>query len=238
MMSRLIFLFSFFIFIAQPGNTAETEIKSASKTKPYEAKNYESLLNTTSGIDKDLLNLHFKLYQGYVKNSNAILQILEELSDKGEELTPQYGALKKNLGWEFDGMLLHEYYFENLGNHQALSPSDPLYLKIEADFGSYDKWKKDFTATGLVRGIGWVVAYIEPKSGRLINEWIEEHHIGHIAAGTPILVMDVFEHAYITQFGLKKEAYIDLFFKNINWEAVSQRFSTRPPMKADHVLQN
>lgn len=191
----------------------------------YQAKNYDHLLGNVKGLDDSLLKMHFKLYEGYVNNSNAVLQKIQNLTSQGQNRTPEFAALKRILGWEFDGMLLHELYFENLGGSQQLNPNDPLYLKMVSDFGSYDEWKKDFVSTGLMRGIGWVVAYIEPKSGRLINEWINEHDLGHLAGGTPILIMDVFEHAYITQFALDRNKYIEVFFNNINWDKASSRFN-------------
>ena len=95
---------------------------------------------------------------------------------------------------------------------------------MQNDFGSYDQWKTDFISTGLMRGIGWVVSYIDPKNGRLINEWINEHNVGHLAGGTPILIMDVWEHAFITQFGLDRNKYIEVFFNNINWKVASKRY--------------
>lgn len=206
---------------------AESEKKVAfelPKDAKYQAKNYDHLLGKITGLDDALLTMHFKLYQGYVNNTNSILQKLQEMVNNGQNKTPEYAGLKRMLGWEFDGMLLHELYFENLGGKKALDKNDPLYAKIEADYGSYDNWKSDFVATGLIRGIGWVVAYIDPKNGRLINEWINEHDLGHLAGGTPILIMDVFEHAYITQFGLERGKYIDVFFNNINWDAVAKRY--------------
>lgn len=191
----------------------------------YTAKNYDYLIGTIDGLDDDLLTMHFKLYQGYVNNSNAVLQKLQELTDKGASRTPEFAGLKRILGWEMDGMILHELYFENLGgNTKQLDSKDPLFTKITNDFGSYDKWKSDFIATGLIRGIGWVVLYVDPKSGRLINTWINEHDLGHLAGGKPLLIMDVFEHAYITQFKLDRAKYIDVFFNNINWKAVSDRY--------------
>jgi Fe-Mn family superoxide dismutase len=194
----------------------------------YEAKNYDHLLGKVAGINDELLKMHFKLYQGYVTNSNAILQKLQELTEQGKNRTPEFAGLKRILGWEFNGMLLHELYFENLGgNHQPLDKNDPLYAKIEKDFGSYEKWKEDFISTGLIRGIGWVIAYVEPKKGQLINEWINEHDLGHLAGAQPLLVMDVFEHAYITQFGLNRADYINVFFNNINWGAVADRYTPR-----------
>lgn len=194
---------------------------------PYQVKNYDHLIGHVKGLDDSLLKMHFKLYEGYVNNTNSVLQKIQNLTNQGQNKTPEFAALKRILGWEFDGMLLHELYFENLGGSQQLNPKDPLFLKMVSDFGGYDQWKKDFISTGLMRGIGWVVAYVEPKNGRLINEWINEHDLGHLAGATPILVMDVFEHAYITQFALDRNKYIEIFFNNIDWNKASARFSKK-----------
>lgn len=190
----------------------------------YEARDFNSLIGNVPGLSDDLLKMHFKLYQGYVTNSNTLLKKIQEMNEKGQNRTPEFAGLKRMLGWEMDGMLLHEYYFENLGKTALLDNKHPLMQKIQQDFGSFDAWKADFVATGAIRGIGWVVSYIEPKQGRLINEWINEHEVGHLAGGTPILIMDVFEHAYITEYGLDRAKYIDVFFNNINWEKVGQRY--------------
>lgn len=192
----------------------------------YEAKNFDKLIGNVPGLNDDLLKMHFKLYQGYVANANKLLDKIRELDEKGENKSPEFAGLKRMLGWEFDGMLLHELYFENLGGNKPLDKNDSLMAKIEADYGSFDKWKSDFVATGLIRGIGWVVSYIEPKQGRLLNEWINEHDVGHLSGGTPILIMDVFEHAYITQYGIDRAKYIDVFFNNIDWNTVSKRYAS------------
>lgn len=218
----------------QPLTAAEPVSKETSSTPSvtlpkYEVKNFDHLLGNIPGLDDALLKMHFKLYEGYVNNTNLILQKLQLLSSTGQNRTPEFAALKRLIGWEFDGMLLHELYFENLGGKTPLDTKDALAAKINQDFGSYEQWKADFIATGLMRGIGWVVAYIEPKNGRLVNEWINEHDLGHLAGGTPILIMDVFEHAYITQFALDRAKYIDVFFANINWEAASKRLTQKQP---------
>lgn len=200
------------------------EVHSQTQTK-YQVKNFDHLIGNIQGLDDALLKMHFKLYEGYVNNTNLILDKLQLLATTGGNRTPEYAALKRILGWEFDGMLLHELYFENMGGKKPLDANSPLYRKMQEDFGSYDQWKLDFVSTGLIRGIGWVVAYIDPKNGRLLNEWINEHDLGHLAGGTPILIMDVFEHAYITQFALDRNKYIEVFFNNINWDVASQRFS-------------
>lgn len=213
--------------MASAQEVMSTETPTVITEKKYEAKNFDHLLGNIAGLDDALLKMHFKLYQGYVTNTNAVLKKLQELTASGQNRTPEFAGLKRILGWEYDGIVLHELYFENLGGKQPLDTNDPLYQKIREDFGSYDQWKADFIATGLMRGIGWVVAYIDPKNGRLINTWINEHDVGHLAGGTPILIMDVFEHAYITQFALERNKYIDVFFNNINWKTVSSRFTKK-----------
>lgn len=189
----------------------------------YTAKNYSHLFGMP-GFTDQLFQMHFKLYEGYVKNANDLLVKLKAMSESGQGSTYEYGALKRRLGWEFDGMRLHELYFSNLGGNGTLDPASPLSRAIIAQFGSFDNWKKDFVSTGMMRGIGWSILYLDPIQGRLVNTWINEHDVGHLAGGTPILIMDVFEHAYMPQFGLDRAKYIDAFFKNIDWKAPELRF--------------
>lgn len=192
----------------------------------FYAKNFDYLLGKTPGIDKNLLEMHFKLYQGYVNNTNSLALELQNLEAAGKSRSFEYGALKRRFGWEYDGMILHELYFSNMGYTTKLSSRDLLYQHIVRDFGSFDAWLSDFKATGLIRGIGWVVLYKDPIEGRLFNVWINEHPTNHLAGGEPILVLDVWEHAYLTQYGLDRAAYIDAFIKNINWDVVSRRYSS------------
>jgi superoxide dismutase, Fe-Mn family len=187
----------------------------------YTAKDYSALIGLP-GFSETLLKNHFTLYQGYVTNTNKVLDTLDAMLKDGKAGTPEYAELKRRLGWEFDGMRLHEYYFENLGA-KALAPGGKLAQKITADFGSYENWEKDFKATGAMRGIGWTILYQDPVSGRLINFWINEHDVSHPAGCTPLLIMDVFEHAFMIDFGLKRADYIAAFFNNINWAAVEAR---------------
>ncbi|MCP5504651.1 MAG: superoxide dismutase [Chlamydiales bacterium] len=192
---------------------------------PYQAKDYSYLLGKLEGINPSLLKMHFTLYQGYVKNSNALEDTLAEMRNKGDDRTIAYGALKRRFGWEYDGMVLHELYFENLGKQKELSSKSVLYQKIVQDFGSFENWRKDFLATGMIRGIGWVILYQDPTNGILHNVWIDEHNINHLSGGKPLLVMDVWEHAYITEYGLDRGGYIDAFYQNINWDIVQKRFN-------------
>lgn len=192
----------------------------------YEAKNFDRLLGT-AGFSDTLLNNHFTLYKGYVANTNKLAEELDALLKEGKSGTPQYAELSRRFGWEFNGMRLHEYYFGNMVRGGA-SPdkSSPLFTKISQEFGSFENWEKDFRATGAMRGIGWTILYHEPVGHRLFNVWINEHDVGHLSGANPLLVMDVFEHAFLTDYGLKRADYIEAFFKAIDWSVVAGRFGT------------
>jgi superoxide dismutase, Fe-Mn family len=188
----------------------------------YQAKEYNNLIGM-AGFSEILLKNHFTLYQGYVTNTNKVMDILNSMVKDSKIGTPEYAELKRRLGWEFNGMRLHEYYFENLGGKTALDKSGKLGKNLIESFGSYENWEKDFKGTGTMRGIGWVILYQDTTGGTLFNQWINEHDAGHAAGCNPILIMDVFEHAYITDYSLKRADYIEAFFKNINWAKVEAR---------------
>ena len=190
----------------------------------YTARDYSKLLGMT-GFSDSLLNNHFSLYQGYVKNTNKLMELLNAMIKdlKADAPSPEYAELKRRLAWEFDGMRLHEYYFDNLGGDGELDRKGNLASVLEAQFGCYESWELDFKATGAMRGIGWVILYQDDKNGTMFNQWINEHDIGHATGCRPVLVMDVFEHAFMLDYGLKKIGYINSFFKNIKWDAVESR---------------
>ncbi len=191
----------------------------------YQAKDFSSLLGLP-GFSDALLNNHFTLYQGYVKNTNTLSEKLAELLKNDQGATPEFAELKRRFGWEFNGMRLHEYYFGNMskeGGKVELAPN--LKDQIESQFGSWEAWEKDFKATGAMRGIGWVILASDRESGRLFNVWINEHDVGHLAGAVPLLVMDVFEHAFMLDYGLKRADYIAAFWNSIDWSAVESRLS-------------
>ena len=189
---------------------------------PYAAKDYAALVGM-QGFSETLIKNHFTLYQGYVTNTNKVIDILGQFLKDGKAGTPEYTELKRRFGWEFNGMRLHEYYFENLGGKVPLSKDGKLARKIQVEFGSMEEWEKDYRATGAMRGIGWVILYEDVPSGRLFNVWINEHDVSHLGGCNPLLVMDVFEHAFLIDYGLKRADYIEAFFKNIDWQAVESR---------------
>lgn len=187
----------------------------------YEAKNYEHLLGT-KGFSDELLKNHFKLYQGYVANVNKI----GDLADTIEIGTPEYAELKRRFGWEWNGMRLHELYFENMKKEGGVIDTESsVHEKIVERFGSYENWEKDFKGTGAMRGIGWAVLAHDKKDGRLFNIWINEHDGGHLAGVEPLLVMDIFEHAFVLDYGLNRASYIDAFMNALDWSEVERRFA-------------
>jgi superoxide dismutase, Fe-Mn family len=188
----------------------------------YTAKDYSKLIGM-EGLSEALLNNHFTLYQGYVTNTNKLLDIFPQQLKDDKVATPEAAELRRRLGWEFNGMRLHEYYFENLGGKGTVDKNGRLAKKLAEDFGSYDAWEKEFRAVGAMRGIGWAVLYQDITNGKLLNFWINEHDTGHPAGCSPILIMDVFEHAFMLDYGTKRAGYIDAFFKNLNWPAAEGR---------------
>ena len=190
----------------------------------YTAKDYGKLIGM-EGFSQTLLTNHFTLYQGYVTNTNKLMDTLAAMLKEGKTAAPEYAELKRRFGFEFNGMRLHEYYFENLGGKGDLGHSTRLRDRVAQEFGSYEAWEADFKGTGTMRGIGWAILYQDSVAGRLIDQWINEHETGHLAGCTPVLVMDVFEHAFMIDYGLKRADYIQSFFQNIKWEAVERRLA-------------
>lgn len=184
----------------------------------YEPKDYSHLLGTP-GMSDTLLNNHFTLYQGYVKNTNTLVELLDTKTIG----SPEYAELQRRLGWEWNGMRLHELYFGNMKNGGSALPEGKVKAMIENVYGSFDKWKEKFIGVGTMRGIGWVILYWDRESNELFNAWVNEHDVGHLAGATPLLVMDVFEHAFMIDYGLKRADYITAFFNAIDWKAVESR---------------
>jgi Fe-Mn family superoxide dismutase len=187
---------------------------------PYEAKKFDSLVGI-EGLSETMLNNHFTLYEGYVKNVNKLLEIL----DSKEPGTPEYSELQRRLGWEFDGMRLHELYFENISiGGSVYNPDSKIALLINKIYGSFENWKKNFVAVATMRGVGWVVLYYDPKNNELFNAWISEHDGGHLVGCIPLLVIDVWEHAYLTDYGIKRADYVEKIIPLIDWAVVESRY--------------
>jgi Fe-Mn family superoxide dismutase len=202
----------------------------------YKPKQFD--LSGLNGISDKTLELHFKLYEGYVKETNNLSERIAKFLEDGkvdQDEMPAYSELTRRLGFEYNGMVLHEYYFGNMKRHGAGDPAkDSNFIKAaEESFGSYDVWKADFVGIGKMRGVGWAMCYQNPANGRLSNHWITLHETGNVSGFTPVLVMDVWEHAFLLDYKpAERPKYIEAFFSNIDWDAVEGRLhidaSSRP----------
>ena len=184
----------------------------------YTPLDFSSLLGTKGLSDTLLLN-HFALYEGDVKNVN----LLTELLPSKVIGSPEHAELRRRFGWEWNGMRLHELYFGNLTQSTATPPTGIILEKILESFGSLEAWQQEFFGIAAMRGIGWAILALDPLSGRLFNLWINEHDGGLLAGSVPLLVLDVFEHAYITDYGIKRAEYLTLCAEHLDWERATSR---------------
>jgi Fe-Mn family superoxide dismutase len=197
----------------------------------YKARQFN--LSNLKGISDHTLEVHFKLYEGYVKETNKLTEKISEFISDGnvdQEEMPAYSELTRRLGFEYNGMVLHEYYFDNLksgGGFGDPEKGSQFVKAAESTFGSYDIWKADFVGIGKMRGVGWAICNQNPANGRISNHWITLHETGNVAGFNPILVMDVWEHAFLLDYKpAERPKYIEAFFSNINWTEVEKRLGT------------
>jgi len=202
----------------------------------YKAKQFR--LSGLNGISDETLEMHLKLYEGYVKETNRLTEKISELLKDGnvdQEEMPAYSELKRRLGFEYNGMVLHEYYFDNLKKHGGGDPDRVASFRraAESSFGSYNIWKADFMSVGNMRGVGWAICYQDPASGQLSNHWVTLHETGNVAGFNPILVMDVWEHAFLLDYKpTERPKYIEAFFSNIGWSVLDARLGNSMLRKA------
>ena len=197
----------------------------------YKARQFN--LSGLKGISDQTLEMHFKLYEGYVKETNNLTDKITEFIKDGkvdQEEMPAYSELTRRLGFEYNGMVLHEYYFDNLQSGGGIGDPEKTsqFVKAaESTFGSYDIWKADFVGIGKMRGVGWAICNQNPANGRISNHWITLHETGNVAGFSPILVMDVWEHAFLLDYKpAERPKYIEAFFSNIHWAEVEKRMKT------------
>ncbi|HEV2859423.1 MAG TPA: superoxide dismutase [Pyrinomonadaceae bacterium] len=210
--------------------------------KLYKPKQFD--LSGLNGISDQTLEMHFKLYEGYVTNTNTLTQKITEFLRDGkvdQEEMPAYSELTRRMGFEYNGMVLHEYYFGNMkkGSTTTDPENSSRFRRLaEQSFGSYDVWKADFVSVGKMRGVGWAICYQDPVHESLSNHWITLHEVGNVAGFVPVLVMDVWEHAFLLDYKpAERPKYIEAFFSNIDWAACEARLvqgaSARPAAAAE-----
>ena len=187
----------------------------------YEPKNYDQLLGI-KGLSDQLMKNHFTLYQGYVTNVNKLQESLAKMVAAGT-FTPEFAELKRRFGWEFNGMRMHEIFFRILS--KSAKPADTkskFHAKIVKQFGSWETYEKELKAIATMRGMGWTVTYYDIATDKLINCWVNEHDVGHLATCAPIFCIDVFEHAFMIDYQLKRADYVDAILKNVDWSEVEK----------------
>ncbi len=192
--------------------------------KPYTEHTFS--IPELAGISKKNIEEHLKLYAGYVKSVNTIFSKIEELRTDSEKNAYVLGELQRRLGFEFDGMRNHEYYFKSLEGGATALAEGSLKQALEAQFGSVDAWMNTFSALALTRGVGWAILYWDHQTEQFVHTWVEEQHLGHLVGLQPVLALDMWEHAYVYDYPTsEKKKYIAAFFANLNWSVVEQNFA-------------
>lgn len=191
--------------------------------KKFEEEKFD--IPSLIGISQKNIEEHLKLYSGYIKNANTILEKIEEMSQESEKNAYVLGELQRRFGFEFDGMRNHEYYFNSFKGGPKEITDGNLKTAILQDFGSFETWLVRFKAIAMTRGIGWAILYYDPKTERLLNAFVEEQHLGHLTGLSPILALDMWEHSYVADYQPSgKKNYIEDFFKNLNWSVIEGNF--------------
>jgi len=185
-------------------------------------------LRGLEGISDDQVKEHLSLYTGYVAQVNALNEELAELRGRGRASgrDHEFAELTRRLGFEYNGMILHEYYFSNLRPNAEPKPASTLKIiqRLAESFGSFEQWRTDFQAIGGMRGVGWVILCQDPVTQRLSNHWITLHQVGAPVSFKPLLVLDVWEHAFMRDYkATEKGRYLEAFFRNIDWRTVEHR---------------
>ncbi|MEK9181935.1 MAG: Fe-Mn family superoxide dismutase [Patescibacteria group bacterium] len=179
------------------------------------------------GLSAKNIEEHLKLYAGYVKHTNLILEKINELALDAEKNAYALGEVQRRFGFEYNGMRNHEVYFQSLsGGPQVLDENSELKKTIAEEWGSFDAWLNRFKSIALTRGIGWAMLYYDRKEKRLLNAWVDEQHLGQLQDCTLVLALDMWEHSFVFDYQPSgKKQYIEDFFENLNWKVVEKNFT-------------
>jgi len=204
------------------------------KVMQYEEKKFN--IPGLEGLSEKQLTVHLGLYAGYVKHVNLIREKIRELEEKDKEGNAYLIAeLRRRFSFEFNGMRMHEYYFEGFSadggstsGREGIDEPDAaptLSKAVSEKYGDILKFLEHFKTVGKTRGIGWAVLYWDPRGKTPHTVWVEDHELGTLAGLPIIIAMDMWEHAYMVDYTpSEKQKYIDAFFKNLNWKVAEQRF--------------
>ena len=177
------------------------------------------------GLSKDQIAVHLALYEGYVKHTNLILETIQKLrTEDAEGNAFQINELRRRLGFEFDGMRMHEYYFEQLEGGSMEAPEGMLAEKASARYGSWDAFVAHLKEVAGTRGIGWTVVYYDPSVDALHTAWVDDHQLGQLSGLPIILAIDMWEHAFMVDYKpAEKKSYVEAFLANVNWHVAERR---------------
>ncbi len=201
-------------------------------TKQFEEKKFN--IPKLKGLSAKTIEEHLKLYAGYVKNANVILAKVDEYSEDsnplvgaGAEHAYALGEVQRRFAFEFNGMRNHEIYFSHfVGGSTALTAGSPLMKAIEEEWDTFERWLKRFKTLATTRGVGWAQLLWDPASGRLLNNWVDEQHLGQLSACVPVLELDMWEHSFVADYQPSgKKQYVEDFFENLNWQTCEKNFS-------------
>lgn len=197
----------------------------------YQAKKFD--IPALEGISAKSIEEHLGLYAGYVKNFNAISALLPEYAKESEKNAHALSELIRRRSFEFDGMRLHELYFAQFeGGAHALEGSSAFAAQLQKEYTDTAHLEPYLKAIGNMRGPGWALLYWDPEAKQFLAGFAGEQHQGHFATLPIILALDVWEHAYLPDYGAQgKGKYIDAFFKNLNWSVIQKRFDDRAAQK-------
>jgi Fe-Mn family superoxide dismutase len=189
-------------------------------------KNYEEkafTLGSMEGLSAEQIAEHLKLYAGYVKNTNVLLEKIAAHKQNAETMTVELSELTRRFGFEFNGMRLHEYYFSQF--EASKGSIDALKNELVSQYGSFEAWKEQATATAKMRGIGWVLLVQDETNGNLLTVWVTDHELGQLGGQKILLALDVWEHAYTVDYKpTERGKYLEAFWKNLNWQTVEHRY--------------
>lgn len=204
-------------------------LRPQSKSRPQSGDYKEQTFNLPElrGLSAKQIEVHLGLYAGYVKHVNLIREKIHELEADKEKNAYTIAELRRRFSFEFDGMRMHEYYFEGFeGGSQELTDGK-LKSVLAEKYGSFDDFISHFKAVGMSRGIGWSVLYFDPKGNTPHVTWIGDHELGTLAGLPILLAMDMWEHAFMVDYTpAEKGTYIDAFLSNLNWGVVEKRFES------------
>lgn len=182
------------------------------------------------GISTKTIEEHLKLYSGYVKNANSILEKIPQYEGyiKEDSFAPYViSELHRRFSFEYNGMRNHEIYFSSLSEGpKTLNPESELSKSIAYLWGSVENFLTQFKALAMTRGVGWAMLYLDMKEHRLIMSWVDEQHLGQLQDCAVVLALDMWEHSFVADYQPSgKKQYIEDFFANLNWSKVEENFN-------------